>query len=69
MRGWSRSRYDALLDRLAADELVGRAGSSAPIAAHLVAAVAALNRQSVRAALEALAAAHPGSAGQAVVRE
>ena len=55
---------DALLDRLAADGLVAGGGKQRTDSTHVVAAVAALNRlelagESVRAALEALAAAHP----------
>jgi hypothetical protein len=53
---------DALLARLAADRLVKAGGKQRADSTHMVAAVAALNRlelagQSVRAALEALAAA------------
>ena len=55
---------DALLDRLAADGLVKAGGKQRTDSTHVIAAVAALNRlelagESVRAALEALAAAHP----------
>jgi len=55
---------DALLERLAADGLVKAGGKQRTDSAHVVAAVAALNRlelagESVRAVLEALAAAHP----------
>ena len=55
---------DALLDRLAAGGLVRAGGKQRTDSTHVVAAVAALNRlelagESVRAALEALAAAHP----------
>ena len=55
---------DALLDRLAADGLVTAGGRQRTDSTHVIAAVAALNRlelagESVRAALEALAAAHP----------
>jgi transposase len=55
---------DALLARLAADGLVKAGGKQRTDSTHVVAAVAALNRlelagESVRAALEALAAAHP----------
>jgi len=54
----------ALLGRLAADGLVTAGGKQRTDSTHVVAAVAALNRlelagESVRAALEALAAAHP----------
>jgi len=55
---------DALLERLAADGLVTAGGRQRTDSTHVIAAVAALNRlelagESVRAALEALAAAHP----------
>jgi transposase len=55
---------DALPERLAAGGLVKAAGKQRTGSTHVVAAVAALNRlelagESVRAALEALAAAHP----------
>jgi transposase len=55
---------DALLARLAADGLVKAGGKQRTDSTHVVAAVAALNRlelagEAVRAALEALAAAHP----------
>ncbi|MGO9192793.1 MAG: transposase [Streptosporangiaceae bacterium] len=55
---------DALLARLAADGLVKAGGKQRTDSTHVVAAVAALNRlelagESVRAALEALTAAHP----------
>ena len=55
---------DALLERLAAEGLVKAGGKQRTDSTHVVAAVAALNRlelagESVRAALEALAAAHP----------
>jgi transposase len=55
---------DALLDRLAADGLVTAGGKQRTDSTHVIAAVAALNRlelagESVRAALEALSAAHP----------
>ena len=55
---------DALLARLAADGLVKAGGKQRTDSTHVVAAVAALNRlelagESVRAALEALVAAHP----------
>ncbi len=63
--GLEQVALDALLDHLAADELVGEGGKQRTDSTHVVAAVAALNRlelagESVRAALEALAAAHPG---------
>jgi transposase len=55
---------DALLEQLAADGLVAEGGKQRTDSTHVVAAVAALNRlelagESVRAALEALTAAHP----------
>ena len=55
---------DALLERLAADGLVKAGGKQRTDSTHVIAAVAALNRlelagESVRAVLEALAAAHP----------
>ena len=55
---------DALLAKLAAGSLVKAGGKQRTDSTHVVAAVAALNRlelagESVRAALEALAAAHP----------
>jgi transposase len=55
---------DALLARLAADGLVKAGGKQRTDSTHVVAAVAGLNRlelagESVRAAVEALAAAHP----------
>jgi transposase len=63
--GLEQAALDALLDRLAADGLVTADGKQRTDSTHVVAAVAALNRlelagESVRAALEALAAAHPG---------
>ena len=62
--GLEQVALDALLDRLAADGLVKAGGKQRTDSTHVVAAVAALNRlelagESVRAALEALAAAHP----------
>jgi len=56
---------DALLEQLAADALVAEGGKQRTDSTHVVAAVAALNRlelagEAVRAALEALTAAHPG---------
>jgi len=55
---------DALLAKLAADGLVKAGGKQRTDSTHVIAAVAALNRlelagESVRAAVEALAAAHP----------
>src|ERR1022692_1805527 len=64
--GWSPSRLAlvTVLERLAAGGLVKAGGKQRTDSTHVVAAVAALNRlelagESVRAALEALAAAHP----------
>ena len=62
---------DALLARLAASGLVRAGGKQRTDATHVVAAVAALNRlelagESVRAALEALAAAHPDWVAQRI---
>jgi transposase len=56
---------DCLLERLSADGLVKAGGKQRTDSTHVVAAVAALNRlelagESVRAAAEALTAAHPG---------
>ena len=63
--GLEMAALDALLERLAADGLVKAGGKQRTDSTHVVAAVAALRRlelagESVRAALEALAAAHPG---------
>jgi transposase len=63
--GLEQAALDALLERLAADGLVKAGGKQRTDSTHVVAAVAALTRlelagESVRAALEALAAAHPG---------
>jgi transposase len=62
---------DALLERLVSGGLVKAGGKQRTDSAHVVAAVAALNRlelagESVRAALEALAAAHPAWLGQRI---
>ena len=62
---------DALLARLAADGLVKAGGKQRTDSTHVVAAVAALNRlelagESVRAALEALTAAHPDWVAQRI---
>jgi transposase len=62
--GLERVALDALLERLAAEGLVKAGGKQRTDSTHVVAAVAALNRlelagESVRAAVEALAAAHP----------
>jgi transposase len=63
--GLEQAALDALLERLAADGLVKPGGKQRTDSTHVVAAVAALNRlelagESVRAAVEALTAAHPG---------
>ena len=62
--GLERVALDALLGRLAAEGLVKAGGKQRTDSTHVVAAVAALGRlelagESVRAAVEALAAAHP----------
>jgi transposase len=62
--GLEQAALDALLGRLAAGGLVKAGGKQRTDSTHVVAAVAALNRlelagESVRAVLEALAAAHP----------
>ena len=62
--GLEQVALDALLGRLAADGLITAGGKQRTDSTHVIAAVAALNRlelagESVRAALEALAAAHP----------
>src|SRR5487761_681316 len=69
--GLEQVTLDALLERLSADGLVTAGGKQRTDSTHVVAAVAALNRlalagESVRAAVEALAAAHPGWLGQRV---
>jgi len=62
--GLEAAVLDALLARLAADGLLKEGGKQRTDSTHVIAAVAALNRlelagESVRAALEALTAAHP----------
>ena len=62
---------DALLARLAASGLVRAGGKQRTDSTHVIAAVAALNRlelagESVRAALEALTAAHPDWVAQRI---
>src|SRR5271169_4318349 len=62
--GLERVALDALLAKLAASGLVKAGGKQRTDSTHVVAAVAALNRlelagEAVRAAVEALAAAHP----------
>jgi transposase len=69
--GLEQAALDRLLERLAADGLVKAGGKQRTDSTHVVAAVAALNRlelagESVRAVLEALAAAHPDWLGQRV---
>jgi transposase len=69
--GLEQVALDALLERLAADGLVKAGGKQRTDSTHVIAAVAALNRlelagESVRAALEALAAAHPDWLAQRV---
>jgi transposase len=67
--GLEAAALDALLERLSAEGLVKAGGKQRTDSTHVVAAVAALNRlelagESVRAAAEALAAAHPGWAAR-----
>jgi transposase len=62
--GLEQVTLDALLERLVSERLVKAGGKQRTDSTHVIAAVAALNRlelagESVRAALEALAAAHP----------
>jgi transposase len=69
--GLEQVPLDALLGRLAAEGLVKAGGRQRTDSTHVVAAVAALNRlelagESVRAALEALTAAHPGWVAQRI---
>ena len=69
--GLEQVPLDALLGRLAAEGLVKAGGRQRTDSTHVVAAVAALNRlelagESVRAAVEALAAAHPGWVAQRI---
>jgi transposase len=69
--GLERAALDALLERLAADGLIKAGGKQRTDSTHVVAAVAALNRlqlagESVRAALEALTAAHPDWVAQRI---
>jgi transposase len=63
--GLEQAPLDALLERLSADGLVKAGGKQRTDSTHVIAAVAELNqlelaRESVRAAVEALTAAHPG---------
>ncbi|MGH3125581.1 MAG: transposase, partial [Streptosporangiaceae bacterium] len=69
--GLEQVALDALLVKLAADGLIKAGGKQRTDSTHVVAAVAALNRlglagESVRAAVEALAAAHPAWLAQRV---
>src|SRR5260370_25128479 len=69
--GLEQVALDALLARLAASGLVRAGGKQRTDSTHVIAAVAALNRlelarESVRAALEALTAAHPASVAQRI---
>src|SRR6516164_8709405 len=69
--GLERVALEALLAQLAAGGLVKAGGKQRTDSTHVVAAVAALNRlelagESVRAALEALTAAHPGWVAQRI---
>jgi len=69
--GLEQVALDALLGKLAGDGLVKAGGKQRTDSTHVVAAVAALNRlelagESVRAAVEALAAAHPGWLAQRI---
>ena len=69
--GLEQVALDALLGRLAAEGLVKAGGKQRTDSTHVVAAVAALNRlelagESVRAALEALTAAHPDWVAQRI---
>jgi transposase len=69
--GLERAVLDALLEQLAADGLIKAGGKQRTDSTHVVAAVAALHRlelagESVRAALEALTAAHPDWVAQRI---
>jgi transposase len=69
--GLEQVALDALLGKLAGDGLVKAGGKQRTDSTHVVAAVAALNRlelagESVRAAVEAVAAAHPGWLAQRI---
>ena len=69
--GLEQAALDALLERLAAEDLVKDGGKQRTDSTHVVAAVAALSRlelagESVRAVLEALAVAHPDWLGQRI---
>jgi hypothetical protein len=69
--GTERVVFDALLAKLAGEGLVGAGGKQRTDSTHVIAAVATLNRlelvgESVRAAVEALAVAHPRWVSQAL---
>jgi transposase len=69
--GLEQVALDALLDRLVSAGLVKAGGKQRTDSTHVIAAVAALNRlelagESVRAAVEALAAAHPDWVAQRI---
>ena len=69
--GLEQVALGALLARLAAGNLIGAGGKQRTDSTHVIAAVAALNRlelagESVRAALEALTAAHPDWVAQRI---
>jgi len=69
--GLEQAALDRLLERLAAEGLIKAGGKQRTDSTHVTAAVAALNRlelagESVRAVLEALAAAHPDWLAQRV---
>ena len=69
--GLEQVALDALLERLAAEGLIKAGGKQRTDSTHVIAAVAALNRlelagESVRAALEALTAAHPAWVAQRI---
>ena len=69
--GLEQAALDALLERLVSEGLLKAGGKQRTDSTHVVAAVAALNRlelagESVRAALEALAATHPDWVGQRI---
>ena len=71
MPDWSGRRWTRWRNRLAADGLIKAGGKQRTDSTHVVAAVAALHRlelagESVRAALEALTAAHPDWTAQRV---
>ena len=72
--GLEQVALDALLERLVPEGLVKAGGRQRTDSTHVIAAVAALNRlelagESVRAALEALTAAHPDWVAQRILAE